>query len=312
MVVNRIYKPDHLDRFAVIPTDIFRKKGITMAASGLYCWLFSHDAKQKMTMAFIQGHFKDGKDAITSKIKELESFGFLNREEVRSNGKFSGYNFRLIVPTIAEKTVAGKTVAVNPHQSNNIYNIYNNIQDNVQDDVQDNIQDNVQTLVQDNVQYHNKTYNIPQNVKSALEHFISLFPKKYQPTTDAQKLKWAQCLERVERIDGYDLREVYKMAKKLRDDQFWSGNFLSILKLRNKDKNGILWVDRFMGMQKSGKPQAYKMIPNLIKFYKYNDPAGKPMIGAITKGAELDDFALVYKLGTTEYENLKKYLDEKG
>ena len=290
MVVNRIYKPDHFDRFAVIPTDIFRKKGITMAASGLYCWLFSHDAKQKMTMAFIQGHFKDGKDAITTKIKELESFGFLNREEVRENGKFSGYNFRLIVPTIAEKTVAGKTAAVNPHQSN----IY------------------IQDHIQDNVQYHNEESNIPQSVKTALQHFIILFPKKYQPKTDAQKLKWANCLERIERIDGYDLRKVYEMVKKMRDDQFWSGNFLSILKLRNKDKNGILWVDRFMDMQKSGKPQAYKMIPNLIKFYKYNDPTGKPMIGAITKGAELDDFALVYKLGTTEYENLKKYLDEKG
>ena len=291
MVVNRIYKPDHFDRFAVIPTDIFRKKGITMSASGLYCWLFSHDAKQKMTMAFIQGHFKDGKDAITSKIKELESLGFLKREEVRENGKFSGYNFRMIVPTVAEKTVAEKTVAVNPHQSN-IYNIQDNIQDHIQ--------------------YHNKSNNIPQSVKTALQHFILLFPKKYQPTTDAQKLKWAECLDRIERIDGYDLRKVYQMAKKLREDQFWSGNFLSILKLRNKDKNGTLYIHRFMDMQKSNKPQAYKIIPNLIKFYQYKDPAGKPMIGAITKNAELDDFALVYKLGTQEYENLKKYLDGKG
>jgi len=201
----------------------------------------------------------------------------------------------LKVLVIAEKTVAGKTVAVNPHQSN----IYNNIQYHVQDNIQDN------------VQYHNKESNIPQSVKTALQHFVVLFPEKYQPKTNAQKLKWANCLDRIERIDGYDLRKVYEMVKKMRDDQFWSGNFLSILKLRNKDKNGILWVDRFMDMQKSGKPQAYKMIPNLIKFYKYNDPAGKPMIGAITKGAELDDFALVYKLGTQEYENLKKYLDGK-
>ena len=59
---------------------------------------------------------------VHSKIKELESVGFLKREEVRENGKFSGYNFRMIVPTVAEKTVAGKTAAVNPHQSN-IYNI---------------------------------------------------------------------------------------------------------------------------------------------------------------------------------------------
>ncbi len=302
MQINKIYKPDHFDQYTIIPLAIFRQKGITMAASGLYAWLFSHDSNHDITMAFIGGHFKDGKDAINSRIKELEKLGFLVRESVRENGKFAGYNFRMCVPTtIAEKTVAGKTaaektVAGNPHQSN-IYNIYNN---------------NIQDHVQDNVQYHNNKSNIPQTVKTALEHFISLFPKKYQPQTDAQKLKWAQCLERVERIDGYDLREVYQMAKKLREDQFWSGNFLSLLKLRNKDKNGILYIHRFMDGQKSQKPQAYKMIPNLIKFYQYNDPAGKPMIGAITKNAELDDFALVYKLGTTEYENLKKYLDAKG
>ncbi len=306
MQINKIYKPDHFDQYTIIPLAIFRQKGITMAASGLYAWLFSHDSNHDITMAFIGGHFKDGKDAINSRIKELEKLGFLVRESVRENGKFAGYNFRMCVPpTIAEKTATGKTAAGNPHQSNNIYNnIYNNIQDN--------IQDHVQTLVQDNVQYHNNKSNIPQNVSKALDHFIALFPEKYQPSTDAQKLKWAQCLERVERIDGYDLREVYKMAKKLREDQFWSGNFLSLLKLRNKDKNGILYIHRFMDGQKSEKPQAYKMIPNLIKFYKYNDPAGKPMIGAITKNAELDDFALVYKLGTTEYENLKQYLDAKG
>ena len=306
MQINKIYKPDHFDQYTIIPLAIFRQKGITMAASGLYAWLFSHDSNHDITMTYIGGHFKDGKDAINSRIKELETLGFLVRESVRENGKFAGYNFRMCVPsTIAEKTVAGKTAAGNPQQSNNIYNIYNN-------NIKDNIQDHVQTLVQDNVQYHNKTYIIPQTVKTALDHFILLFPKKYQPTTDAQKLKWAQCLERVERIDGYDLREVYKMAKKLREDQFWSGNFLSLLKLRNKDKNGILYIHRFMDGQKTDKPQAYKMIPNLIKFYKYNDPAGKPMIGAITKNAELDDFALVYKLGTTEYQNLKKYLDAKG
>lgn len=302
MQINKIYKPDHFDQYTIIPLAIFRQKEISMAASGLYAWLFSHDSNHDITMAFIGGHFKDGKDAINSRIKELESFGFLVRESVRKNGKFAGYNFRMCVPTtIAEKTVAGKTaaektVAVNPHQSN-IYNIYNN---------------NIQDHIQDNVQYHNNKSNIPQSVKTALQHFISLFPKKYQPATDAQKLKWAECLERVERIDGYDLREVYQMAKKMREDQFWSGNFLSLLKLRNKDKNGILYIHRFMDGQKSQKPQAYKMIPNLIKFYQYNDPAGKPMIGAITKNAELDDFALVYKLGTTEYENLKKYLDAKG
>ena len=153
MKINKIIKPDRFEKYTIIPFEIFRTKGISMAASGLYGWLFSHDKDQEMTMQFISGHFKDGRDAITSRIKELESLGFLNREEVRIDGRFAGYNYHLCLPsdkdsTITEKTESVKTetekpVAANPKQSkimyNNIYN--NNIQDNVQDNVQYNIQE---------------------------------------------------------------------------------------------------------------------------------------------------------------------------
>ena len=284
MEVNKIIKPEWFEKYAVIPFEIFRKKGVSMAATGLYSWLFSHEKNQDITMQFIAGHFKDGKDAINSKIKELESLGFLKREEVRIGGRFAGYNFHLDLPNHSGKTAAEKTIAVNPPQSNIHYNI------------------------QDNVQYNIQESNIPQNVLDAFPHYVDLFDKKHQPRTNYQKNKWLECLEKIQRIDGYDLRELYQVVKRLREDQFWQTNFLSLLKLRNRDKNGILYVDRFMAMKSNEKPKAYKMIPNLIKFYTYKDPAGKQLIGAITKGAELDDFALAYKLGIEEYQNLFKYL----
>lgn len=308
MKINKVIKPDRFEKYTIIPFEIFRTKGISMAASGLYGWLFSHDKDQEMTMQFISGHFKDGRDAITSRIKELESLGFLNREEVRIDGRFAGYNYHLCLPsdkdsTITEKTESVKTetekaVAANPKQSKIMYNnIYNN-----------NIQDNVQDNVQDDVQYNIQISNIPKNVLDAFPHYVDLFDKKHQPRTNHQKNKWLECLEKIQRIDGYDLRELYQVVKRLREDQFWQTNFLSLLKLRNRDKNGILYVDRFMAMKSNEKPKAYKMIPNLIKFYTYKDPAGKQLIGAITKGAELDDFAIAYKLGIEEYQNLLKYL----
>lgn len=289
MEVNKIIKPEWFEKYAVIPFAIFREKGVSMAASGLYAWLFSHERDQEITMKFIAGHFKDGKDAISSKIKELESLGFLKREEVRINGRFAGYNYHLDLPNRSGKTVAENTVAVNPQQSN----IHYNVQDNVQY----------------NIQYKS---NIPQNVLDAFPHFKNLFEDRYHPKSKHQEQKWIECLDKIQRIDGYDLREVYQVAQELRNDDFWKVNFLSLLKLRNRDKNGILYVDRFMAMKQSKKPKAYKMISNLIKFYLYKDPSGRELIGAKTLKSELDGLALKNKLGEDEYRNLHKYLSNVG
>ena len=52
-------------------------------------------------------------------------------------------------------------------------------------------------------------------------------------------------IDKLERIDGYDPRQVYYIVKKARDDDFWKDNFYSISKLRKKNKEGILYIDYF-------------------------------------------------------------------
>jgi predicted transcriptional regulator len=112
MEYNKIYKPKKFERFTVVPNAIFRHKGISATATGLYCWLFSHDSKTEMTVSFICGHFKEGKDAINKRIKELIEAGFLVRVEVRKGGKFAGYNYHL------NDTAGGKTATEKPRRKN--------------------------------------------------------------------------------------------------------------------------------------------------------------------------------------------------
>ena len=52
-------------------------------------------------------------------------------------------------------------------------------------------------------------------------------------------------------LDGYDVRPVYYIVKKVREDDFWRDNFFSIHKLRDKNKNGIKYIDYFA--EKFGK-----------------------------------------------------------
>ena len=95
MKYNKILKPKKFDYFTIIPSSIFRHKNITVGATGLYAYLFSHTAEQEITIQFICGHFKEGKDAIAAKIKELIEAGYLERVRVTDKGKFKGYNYIL-------------------------------------------------------------------------------------------------------------------------------------------------------------------------------------------------------------------------
>ena len=144
----------------------------------------------------------------------------------------------------------------------------------------------------------------------ALSHFAALFPLKYRPKTDAQKNKWLDCLDKIERLDGYNLREVYNVAKELRNDEFWQNNFLSILKLRNTDKNGIKYIDRFMVQHKAKqKPVGFTKIKGLKEFFVYRNPSnGQKEIGAKTKNGDIHEFQIRGLMMTNEFQELKQFV----
>ena len=90
MEINRIYKPKRFDNFTIVPNAVFRIKGISLGATGLYAYLFSHDTDKPITIKFIQGHFKESYKAIKSRLEELEKLNLLTRERVRYNGQYAG------------------------------------------------------------------------------------------------------------------------------------------------------------------------------------------------------------------------------
>ena len=189
MKYNIIIKPSKFDRFTVIPNYILRDKGVSVGATGLYAWLFSHDSDQQITVEFICGHFKESKSAISSKIKELVELGYLEKQRVHVDGKFKGYNYILKENQKLENQTSENQKSENQPQSNTNNN------------------------------------NIYKSNTNVLNHFIELFPKKFHPKTNAQIKKWELTLDQLQRIDGYDLREVYKIVKHIRSDHFWKNQF---------------------------------------------------------------------------------------
>ena len=118
-------------------------------------------------------------------------------------------------------------------------------------------------------------------------------------------------MDRIERIDGYDLRKVYEVCKQLRQDSFWSENFLSVLKLRNNDKNGIRYVDRFMERNAlRTRPTALNKLKGVKDLVPYLED-GVKMVKAITNNGVIQDFNLRMNLTPAEYKEILDYAHSK-
>ena len=63
--------------------------------------------------------------------------------------------------------------------------------------------------------------------------------------TKQEANKWNDCIDKLIRIDKKQKKEIEEVVKWARNDDFWKRNFLSLLKLRKKDSNGIMYYDVF-------------------------------------------------------------------
>lgn len=95
-----------------------------------------------------------------------------------------------------------------------------------------------------------------------LDYFPSnLHPKK--PKT------WYEVIDKLNRIDGYSFEDIELVVKSVRNDDFWSRNFLSITKLRRKNKDGVsyftVFVEKFKQKEQTINRQTKETIENNLK-----------------------------------------------
>ena len=71
------------------------------------------------------------------------------------------------------------------------------------------------------------------------------FDEDCRPKTEKQIHDWYDTLDKLIRIDGYTPEHIHDVIKRARMDDFWRQNFLSVLKLRKKNKEGIPYFTVF-------------------------------------------------------------------
>ena len=87
-----------------------------------------------------------------------------------------------------------------------------------------------------------KTY--PVDAFKFVEFWKTLMPVGFK-YPEGHKTKYLDLYDKLVRIDGYKKDEIFQICQKAREDDFWSKNFMSPIKLRNKDKNGITYYEVF-------------------------------------------------------------------
>jgi hypothetical protein len=98
------------------------------------------------------------------------------------------------------------------------------------------------TIKEEKESKEGKEYNIHENelAISLLDYSRNYFHEKFINDNSLDTF------DKLLRIDKYSPDEIKQAIAWARNDNFWSSNFISPMKLRNKDKNGVKFIDVFL------------------------------------------------------------------
>jgi len=97
-----------------------------------------------------------------------------------------------------------------------------------------------------NITKQNKSFSdFPADIQKSFVPICNLFPEETRPKTNAQKRNWCNAIDEINRINKVSPKKLYLLIKKIREDDFWSKQILTVLKLR-KAKEGVLYLNKMM------------------------------------------------------------------
>lgn len=109
------FKQEKLKDFTVIRNAIFRDNKLSAKAKGVACEMLSLPPTWNFSIRGLVTRFSDGEASIRSALTELENAGYLRREQVREDGKFS-HSVYIVTDVLKPE----KPYAENPHAVNSV------------------------------------------------------------------------------------------------------------------------------------------------------------------------------------------------
>lgn len=96
-------------KYGIAPNELLNNEKISLKAKGLFAYMQSKPSEWSFSIKKISSQLKEGEDSIKATLKELETFGYLERKAVKKeDGKWGGYDYFLYEDPMKENTVSGK------------------------------------------------------------------------------------------------------------------------------------------------------------------------------------------------------------
>ena len=93
-----------------------------------------------------------------------------------------------------------------------------------------------------------KVYSL--GVINCYNNCLKHFPEHLHPKNPDN---WKDVIDKLNRIDGIEFQTIIGITAWARADDFWAINFMSLVKLRHKSKQGIMWIVEFYEKMKYEK-----------------------------------------------------------
>lgn len=106
--MNKLHKKQA--PFTQVPNELLLDRRLSLKAKGLYALMYSKPDDWTFYESALIAESKDGKDAVHAALKELIETGWLLRSRERHDGRFTAYDYELLVDQ------SGKADAANPQR----------------------------------------------------------------------------------------------------------------------------------------------------------------------------------------------------
>ena len=238
-------KPNY---YAVIPAEVRYNEKLTANSKLLYGEITALSNKKGMCWAtnkYFADLYNVSEVSVSKWVSQLIDQALI-RTQTNHDGKREIYliGVKEKFKGVQRKVKGGVKEKFKPNS--NIYNIYNNTNNNSEKSKkQKNFAD------------------FPKEVQGLFLNLDKLFDADLLPKTKEQKRKWVKTIDDLWRIDNYHPRKIYTIVERVKKDEFWNKQLLSIHKLRLRNKDQFKYIDYF----------SYKFGKDLkeVKFDKHPD-----------------------------------------
>ena len=229
--------------FAILPSNVRYHKELSPNAKLLFAEITALTNERGYCFAsnaYFAELYGVSNKSISRWVSQLEKFGFIEvKFTYKKNTKEMAQRFIKLTFVGMDKNVRGVGTKLSKggdkNVPDNIYNIYNN----------NNTNNNILNYISKNPKTEKSFKDYDPIVQKSYFAIVDLFPADLKPKTTNEKRNWVKQIDDLWRLDKCHPRKTFLICQKARQDEFWKNQFLTIMKLRRRNKEGIKYIDLF-------------------------------------------------------------------